>query len=619
MLRILVFAVAACAMSGCDRMTAAFTPLPERVNLAFPVPDELSLSVKRLIESTAGDESATQASRDQYGKWLQVRALTCTASLSVARFDTPAEIKKKLADTSCFNEQDALLAEWVSVRRLSAILDKPPLVPIAELPARQTLPALGEQAIGITVASDSNVAVLNSNRGSFTAVRLPDGKAIQTFAAGDYAHTGQALSPNGRVFAIPLGSNRGLKFIDVESGATLWSTDKYLRLTTWLPALKALVLTQSSQGQATVMVDTLNGKATLYRAAEKRPTWSASLPGSANQRLIGGYNSAALMDHARDAEGTLTATQLSYVRLVKPVSSSTPFLMNNGKTIVYVTMTSLAWADLATGDQGVWETSAFLGNGYAKLNESQIYFAGSTPGSFRSQAKVLDVNQSTIAPDLRYQQADGLILPLTPRSGYMRRGEIATIGSTVETGQPEDLQRAIASAQLEVQLAKLKAESRAQDAAATFSGGAPSAPPGAPAAPMLSQVPANAEVAVIGVYESKGGSRGSGAVRMPGTVRVTVLPASAPLVLVLTSYEPVRWVVQNSGRKISAVLLSGYHESNAYGVEGVPVLKIGTTHAYKMDSPDYAKLKKDVARYVANPVRTFQGTYSGQDFSVSSF
>ena len=89
------------------------------------------------------------------------------------------------------------------------------------------------------------------------------------------------------------------------------------------------------------------------------------------------------------------------------------------------------------------------------------------------------------------------------------------------------------------------------------------------------------------------------------------------MVLALSSYEPVRWHIQNtSARKIATILLSGYHESSVIGADNVKLLKIGSNYAYKLDSPEYERLKKDISRYVSNPVASFQGSYQGQDFTV---
>lgn len=137
--------------------------------------------------------------------------------------------------------------------------------------------------------------------------------------------------------------------------------------------------------------------------------------------------------------------------------------------------------------------------------------------------------------------------------------------------------------------------------------------------PLLTDIPSNAQVAMVGVYQAPRGSSsvsGNGA-RQAGSVSITVGSGSAPLVLVLTSYESVRWNVRNTGgRKIAAVLLSGYSESEVAGLTSTKILKIGSGYAYKLDSPEYNRLKIDVSRYVSNPVTSFQGRYEGQEFSV---
>lgn len=621
MLRLfVVVGVAVCALSGCDRMSAALMPAVDRINQAFPVAEEAQFAMSKLIGSMDEGDKDAPGLKAQYDRLLQVRALTCTAASGIGRFDTALEIRKKVADATCFREQDAQLTEWVGLRRVSLLLVKPALYPKVELRARQTLPAdkdRGAGSVGIVTSAESNVAVVKSGSGTLHAIRLPDGKPIQTFTVVNTGRPGFSLSPNGRVFAAPYDAGSGLKLIDVETGAALWSTDKYQGLVTWLPSLNALVLAQGGQGQQTVIVDALSGKATDYPLAEKRPTWALALPGDGSRRLVGGGSGMAIMAHAREPDGTISATQSNFWRLARSTSSSpSPFLMDNGTKAFYLDARNLAWIDLVSGEQGFWETSALgIQHGYAKLDEASIFLTSVALGSYVGQGKVIDVLQRTIAPVSNYQPADGVLLPLTPRTGYMRYGSVTTIGgSDIETGPAQDLQQAIAAAQLEIQLAKLAPPPQ------SVWGGAPAPTTLPEAPPLLSHVPRDAQVAVVGVYESKAATpRRSDASRALNVVRVNVQPASTPVVLVLSSYEPVRWVIQNSGRKISAVLLSGYSESEALGAGNVPVLKIGATSAYKMESTEYERLKRDVRRYVSNPVRSFQGSYAGQEFSVSGF
>jgi hypothetical protein len=101
-------------------------------------------------------------------------------------------------------------------------------------------------------------------------------------------------------------------------------------------------------------------------------------------------------------------------------------------------------------------------------------------------------------------------------------------------------------------------------------------------------------------------------------VRVQLSPSSTPVVLVLASYEPVRWVVQPNGAQVSAVLLSGYYHSAVTGVGNVPQLRIGRSYAYAATSSEYVQLRTLVMQYTGSrPIRSFQGAYSGLQFTVN--
>jgi hypothetical protein len=185
-------------------------------------------------------------------------------------------------------------------------------------------------------------------------------------------------------------------------------------------------------------------------------------------------------------------------------------------------------------------------------------------------------------------------------------------------GEPQPLDQAIAEAELAQQLAKVQA--------AEAAGLRMVLPPGLPAGQqaglrtaqppaLLQHIPANAKVAVIGVYEGTRGPRGEGA--RGGVVRVTVAAGRAPLVLVLASYEGVTWQVAGDGaRAIAAILVSSYEPSTVLGTRA-EVHRIGSQYAYKLGSPEYERLKQDIGRYVAAPIQDFQGSYRGRDFAVN--
>ena len=67
----------------------------------------------------------------------------------VDRFDTAAKIKGKVTDLPCFKQQDALLDEWIALRRVGMALRDAPLYPLAPLPARRLLPNFAEHVSSV--------------------------------------------------------------------------------------------------------------------------------------------------------------------------------------------------------------------------------------------------------------------------------------------------------------------------------------------------------------------------------------------------------------------------------------------------------------------------------------
>jgi hypothetical protein len=86
---------AAACLTGCDRMQAAFIPIPDKINAAFPLPDEVQLARSRLFAALASDKPAQEAVATQFTQLMNARAPTCTAATPVGRFDTVFRIKAK--------------------------------------------------------------------------------------------------------------------------------------------------------------------------------------------------------------------------------------------------------------------------------------------------------------------------------------------------------------------------------------------------------------------------------------------------------------------------------------------------------------------------------------------
>ena len=614
--KVIIPVTLALALSGCDKLSATFTPAAERINKAFPLPDDVALTITRFTESAVqnGDQAAA---KERIERMMQVRALTCTSAINIGRFDSPEDIRRKPVDADCFKKQDAEIGDWVSLQRIAALLSKPPLFALTELGQFRALPSYEETTAGIIASAQSNVALVRGSRGSFTAIRLPDGKSIQTIREQRFNWNATALSPNGRVLIAQGETGRSVKAYDIETGALIWNSDQYTALLSWLPKSKALVMARGGTEPSAVVLSLETGKLTPYTASIRTPRWSLEVPGGSDRQLVGGDSGVALMDHAKEADGSIVSTQVQFWPVTRSMSSGKPFLMSNGTKLLYASYPGLGWLNMTTGQSGYLDMNLLRATDFAQISDTSLIFSvPKRDAPYQREGRVLDVEKMTVAPVLNSGNNFGAIQPLAPRVGFMQTGNVASVGDKVETGEPIGLEQAISAANLEVQLAKLQqvqAQTQAQvqaQAQARLEASAPT--------PMLTNVPANAQVEVIGVYESKFGMHGAGRARTSGPVRVTVAPSPTPLVLVLASYEPVRWFVDNSSnRKISAILVSGVHESGVTGARGAQVIQIGSKYAYKLNTPEYRDLKASVAQYVSNPIRTFQGTYSGEMFTVS--
>jgi hypothetical protein len=638
-------------LSACDQLSAVFTPTSERVNTAFPLPDTLQTARNALSSSLEGNKAGHQHMSEQHAKLMTLRALTCTAKTPIGRFDTAAAIKRKVTDLECFQKQDARLAEWIGLQRLGLAMAQPALVPVSALPAKALLPNINDASGQISVAADANVMVVKGAQ-RYSVVQLPGGKLLSSFPVPEQTYRPATLSPNGRVLAVPTGS-RNLRLIEVETGNVLWATEDYAELIAWLPQVNAALLSQTNTG-VPHLLDIRNSAIEVYPAAEKRLTWALSMPAASGKYLVGSGQTASLMELTRAPNGALEAAPLKQWRLTANASgNSAPFLMNQGNKLVYLSGQDLGWLDLQSEQQGSWQLSALQANGFSKLDEQSILFDSWASGTAPAASRLLDITQGTVSIAKNLDTRDGALIPLLPRNGYLKRGSSAvTIGSAVEIDGPQPLDTLVSEALLARQLARvaaanaaaegdansryreqISAQVRAMNAAAAVrdglprdvveairrgnsagSGGAPFPPN---TKPLLTDIPANARVAVVGVYESVTSTAGaSSGARRAGPVRINVQPGATPLVLVLSNYEPVRWIINSNGRNISAILTSSYGEATVIGAT-TRVLKIGTKYAYKMDSREYETLKHEIARQVSNPVNTFQGAYRGQEFSVN--
>lgn len=118
------------------------------------------------------------------------------------------------------------------------------------------------------------------------------------------------------------------------------------------------------------------------------------------------------------------------------------------------------------------------------------------------------------------------------------------------------------------------------------------------------------------------------------TIAVSVSRSSAPVVLALMAYEPVKWkILPTAGTNIQKIILSGYHGQDIDGSLGnVPVevyshqsspcqncsRQAGYFFAYKQGSAEYTQAIDKLKMFTGLSPSSFQGAYRSDRFSIGS-
>ena len=112
----------------------------------------------------------------------------------------------------------------------------------------------------------------------------------------------------------------------------------------------------------------------------------------------------------------------------------------------------------------------------------------------------------------------------------------------------------------------------------------------------------------IGVYEGS---------YPAGRIDIHVRTQGHPVILGLCSYEAVTWnITADDGVVIREIILSGYNKSKVRGVaDNVKITRqaFGYTYEPNAKNSGFAKHVKD---YTGLEVESFQGMYTGKEFSI---
>ena len=626
-------ALLACfCLSGCTGLQEWFMSPVDKVNSAFPPGAEVRAAQDSLAALVRDDAVQRKGFEQQFEAGLALRATSCMQGVEIGRMDSVTRVRTMALSRECLNIQDAQLLQQLGMRQVAVLLARPALRPLAALGAPAPLPMAGmPEIIGGASAAHAGVALLRGARGEFIAVELPGGKKIADLPTLADAGPKVSVSPNGRVAAFQL-PGRALLFVDVERGARLWEAKELGPMLAWLAGLPTVLglLANDNRSGALTLVDLKAGTAGPLPAALRNQAWGLPLPGAPARVLVGGGAAVTLLDLGSKAGGA-DAKVVQEWRLAQGTITQAPTLMRKGNALVYVAGRDLGRLDLDTGKETLWAHGDLIPGRYAKLGETTMLI-DTYAGQAATRGHVFDIERLTLAPVLDQAGREGILFELAGRTGFLRRAyREAWVGDVLKTGEPRLLDDVVNAGNIERQLKQMETEARTilnvareneidsgEKLSPTPSRSAMSPERVQELKRRLGELPKEFRLEAAGVYQGVvAGLPPTREGRRMGTVEVRVLPSTLPLVLMLSSYDPVQWsLTLEPGAKLAAVLVSGYYRSEVVGAGAAKVIPIGGNYAYKQDTPQYNLLNLEAQRWTGKTIYLFQGKHEGASFSV---
>ena len=596
----------------------------EKVTKAFPPNAEVRISEEHLREFLQSDQAALKSFEEQYAVLLEIRALTCARNQSIDHFASVATVKALPLSRDCLAAQDAQLSQYLGMRQVAIRFSQPPLRPLVPLGTPAAIPGTaGLEIYAGETASNAGVAVLQSTRGEFVSIEIPSGKKIANLPTMADASYRALLSPNGRVIAIDT-RNSGVTFVDTETGTKLWEAKNIKELLAWMPEISAALATDSKSG-ALSLINFKTVTVESHFSGLSNQTWALPVTHSPSRLLIGSQYEFALVEHTRGPEGIKgTIVKEFRIKEGQGITSSPPTLMLGGKAIVFIAARDFAAINLESGAEILWPTGVLLANRYAKLGETKLLIDSLEANGVAAKPWVLDIEKISLSPVETEAGSSGILVELAGRTGFMRRGyDQVWFGDKVKTGEPVQLDARLnalnAERNVERQVERLEAQMRGSNFVASRVVDAPSAQTAAidNANSPIVALARDAQIEAVGVYQGSPGTLVATDGRKVGQVEIRVRRSAKPVILALSSYEPVQWtLIPEPDAKISAVLVSGYYSSRVIGAGTASVVMTGKAYAYKTGNPEYNVLNQEIAKWTGKSIDTFQGEYEGNSFSV---
>ncbi|GAB3509993.1 hypothetical protein GCM10027400_12540 [Pseudoxanthomonas daejeonensis] len=601
---------------GCQRFAAP----EERINAALPPAAEV-LEARQAFDEQARLQAFDAARIDsELHSRLKMRALECAHGYSPSWLQSEEEVRAQLTDAACFEKADRALAQWIGLRHAGLLLAAPPLRPVPAQPAPWLV--AGERISEGSFPREAGIAVLHTATGH-ELFDLGSGERLRQIPRGERSFVVD-ISDNGRLLSLNQG--QATVVLDLARGKPLLrlehASDQRLF---WLGQAGALYVPEVTRRP--VFVDLLNGLESDIPTPLHRITAVSPMPVPGRYALLG-FNRHAAIDLHQDARGW-TARLAQEIEPGQAIGQwprgnltadrSMHLGQQNGPVLMDLRTLRIRKPELAP---------LMLAITVPTPDPDIAYLFGHhrIANGVEHQALLYSISRHTLAPARIGKRLSSTVtyIPSIGRNALLDDFKLVLLDGLAPAQAPVDADAYLrqlpvvepepASTDDAAQLAALRAAFLAQ--AGRDSDGATRAP-ATGADHDLAALARTAIIETVGVYEGEGAVHGAGSsVREPGTVQVLVRRGK-PVILVLTSYEPVNWIIKpEPGAKVAAVLHGGYHPSQVHGAGDARIIDMGRVYAYKRGEGGFERLDGEVRQRSGKPVGRFQGNYRGNLFQV---
>ena len=610
-----VICLAQIAVSG-----RCLASVEDRINEAMPLPKSLEYARSQLLR-LASDAGVRSQLESEINAKLRIRALDCAQGYSPGLLTSKEDIAAHFGVSDCFERNDETIATWIGWKRVGILIKMPPIRPI---PTSVPPFVVGSDYIQeVRFAANAGVALLRTNR-SVELIDLGSGKRVSHLdgLGGDLVGD---LSPNGRV--LPTSIPGGTSLIDIETGESLARVQSiFPREFAWLIQDRALIHRSASMNSFTVDFDSGDEHIVKFPKEAIDRVVARAFPRNEFFALTGLSALRIRVGDGHSDEPLTLVDQKSFKiqnwqRNEGVVTSDGRFYVIAAQELNFISTDTLL---TTTVNLGPFEVRTLV----PQPNPDLILLVGDNPGIDQNMGMryyIYSISRQTFTQVDEAHRNQGRIVYLANihKLAFVTQNRVSLLDSLPvgDSTSHEDFVAFMTREQDQHRTA-MAAQSRGP----TVSGVGPVRVESIPGARVVMTTSGNnwtvtsaplANVEGIGIIQPT-----NFMTRPDGTKQGVVVVhvrsgAGAPLSLVLSSHESVRWtLVVERGAVLKSIMTAGPHPSDVVGAGSVPVAHLTDIEASQTNTPEYESLQGQVLRTMGARIRRFQGVVEGNEFTI---